>query len=236
MILPLLGILCNLDPSYYVLELILPSPFSRNLSIIILTYLLRLFLTILWVFEFQRFATIFLFLTISCAHTMARCTKEITSPSQNSERSILRYYTILRLFIISSDDFLRNAVALMLICGQVFITITWWIVLKCWTILPTYITLIFFLSAVALVALFTILLPQVVQIYETSLKFIIFKRSTYHTYNRYSKNYYYFLKWRSQCMLSIRFGVQFTVNKDTPINYLAVLMTNLTNSVLLINP
>lgn len=81
-----------------------------------------------------------------------------------------------------------------------------------------------------------VLLPRGVEISDASLNFVVRKKALCHTFNKYNKNYYYYMRWNSQRMLPVRFGAQFILSKDTPINYLAVLMTNLTNSILLINP
>ncbi len=79
-----------------------------------------------------------------------------------------------------------------------------------------------------------LVLLQSAELSEASMEFDKQKRSSYHTFNRSRKNYYHFIRWKSQRMLPVRFSAQFTLNKDTPIKYFEVVLTNLTNAVLLI--
>ncbi len=234
--LSLVLILVELDPYYFVFELFLPSPYTRSLFIIVGMPLVRFSLGVVGIFEFQRFFTVLLFLTMSGFSALLECVKELTNLSTTSERNCLSFYARLRILLISGDYIIRHVVALLLTCGQVVITSFWWIALKCDKVLPNYVIIFFYLIAIVTVGIVVLLLPQAVEINETSFAFVKQKRSSYHTFNRHNKNYYYFVRWKSQRMLPIRFGVQFTLNKDTPIGYYDVLMTNLTNSVFLIQP
>ncbi len=96
-------------------------------------------------------------------------------------------------------------------------------------------------AAFGIIGVFTLfivitIIPRAVEISDTSEKFLKYKTATNHTFNRSSRKYYYFLKWGSKQMLPMRFGTYFVISVETPINYLEVLMINLTNATLLISP
>lgn len=233
---PLIVVFANMDPFYYVFEIFLPSPYYRSISAVLGTILVRIFLSILGTFEYCRFATFHLFLVISGACAMITCLKQLTNPFRKSEQSILNIYTRLRIILKVLDDFLRHVVMLLMICTQVVVTGLWWIVIKCSGVLPLSIYIMACLVALISACVVVILLPRGVEISDASEKFVEFKKASYHTYNKFNHKRYFYLQWKSQRMLPIRFGVQFIVNKDTPINYLNVLITNLTNGILLIHP
>ncbi len=234
--LPFVGVCLDLDPFYFVFELILPSSYYRSLSTIIGILVVRYCLGVICTFEWQRFTTILLFLIICVTHTILECMKQLNKSFGNSERQRLNLYTKLQVLLISGDYFIRHLVALLLTCGQIIIITFWWISLKCSKMLPTYLIMFTYLVAMISTALAILMLPQAVEIGEISMNFVDHKTKSYHTFNRYNKNYYYYLRWKSQRRLPVRFGVQFTLNKDTPIKYFEVMMTNLTNAALLIDP
>ncbi len=229
-------IMFDLDPFYFVFELFLPSPYYRSLGLILGIPLVRFLLSFVCIFEFQRFFTVLIFVALSGARTMLECMTELKYLSRKSEMYCLNLYARLRVLLTSGDFFLRHVLALLLTCGQIIITSFWWVALKCGNVLPNYIIIFFYILAIISVGIVVILLPQAVEISESSFEFVTRKKSTYHTFNRRNKNYNNFVCWKSQRNLPIRFGVQFTLNKDTPIGYFEVMMTNLTNSVFLIQP
>ncbi len=234
--LPIVVISCNLDPFYYVFELFLPDSHNRTLFLIATLILIRFFLGIVCVFECTRFLSIILFIHLSIALTMLTCLRQLIRQPSRWERRTLKLYTQLRIILKIGDYFIRYVLLFALTCPQFIITTLWWLVLKCWHLLPVPITLLAFQGAVVTTLAVTILLPRQIEICSSSEKFVKRKTALHHTFNKYNKNRYYFLRWKSQRILPIRFGVQFTLNKSTPIGYLNVFITNLTNAVLLINP
>lgn len=226
----------NIDPFYYVLELILPSPYYRSIFLIIASIAIRISLTLMATYEFCRFACFHLFLAISGACAMITCLKQLANPFCKTEQSILGIYTKLRIILKITDNFLHHVVMLFIVCSQVVVTCLWWIVIKCYNILPVTVNLMLWMLTLISTLIVIILLPRAVEISDSSEKFVEFKKAMHHTYNKANKHRYYFLQWKSQRMLPIRFGTQFVINKDTPINYFNVLITSLTNAILLIHP
>ncbi len=102
--------------------------------------------------------------------------------------------------------------------------------------MPGFITFIAFVLGTLGTAAAFILLPWAVEISETSLKFVKTKQSSYHNFDRNSKLWYYFLKWRAQQMLTVKFGSFFLWKKEAIITYLCVLLNNFTDAIILINP
>lgn len=123
-----------------------------------------------------------------------------------------------------------------MIFAQVVITATMWMVVRCNEILPVYLTglacLILAVKTVAAVVIF----PFVGDISKTSQKFVLYIRAMYHTFNRNKRKFYHYLKSKSQRLLPIRFGVEFTLNQYSVKNYYDVVLTGIINVVLLIKP
>ncbi len=178
--LSLVGILFELDPFYFVFELLLPSPYYRSLTFILAIPLLRFFLGLVCVFERQRFITILLFLMISGFQTLLVCIRELSNLPKNLERDCMNWYIQLRVLLISGDYFVRHVVALLLACGQVIIISCWWIALKCGSLLPNYLIIFFYLSAIVTVGMVILILPQAAEISEASMEFVKQKRASYH--------------------------------------------------------
>lgn len=233
---PIIVVFADIDPFYYVLEILLPSAYDRSISQILGTIFLRVFLSTLGAFEYCRFSSFHLFFAISGACAMITCLKQLTNPFRKSEQSVLSIYTQLRIILKVLDDFLRHVVMLLMICTQVVATSLWWIVIKCYGVLPLSVYMMACIVALINTFVVVILLPRGVEISDSSEKFVEYKKASNHTYNKFNPKRYFYLQWKSQRMLPIRFGVQFIVNKHTPINYLNVLVTNLTNAILLIHP
>lgn len=234
---PLLAILLQLDPYYYVFELILPSPYDRSVALILTIYFARLLIGYIWFFEFLRFNSILVFVAVCCEHTMLTILKQLTTQSKIfPERLLLHIYSQLSIVMNTGDYFLRNTLLIFISYSQVLIIITMWMVIRCWRLLPPYLTFLFGIGAIVTAIGVMLLIPQGVEICEYSHTFVTDKRDAFHSFNKANRNYYYFLKWKSQRMLPVKFGTQFTLNKDLPINYLDVLMANLTDAVLLIYP
>ncbi len=130
----------------------------------------------------------------------------------------------------------RNLVILTMVVAQIIITTLWWMVHKCWDWLPFYILLPAILVIIFDIGAVFALMPCAVELGEASSKYISKHIAALHTFNRRYRNYYWLLKWKSEQMLAIRFGVQFIVSKQSAVKYFEVLMDKLTNAILLINP
>lgn len=235
-LLPLATVVMDLDPAYYIFELFLPSRYERNLTTIILAVLLRWFLFMVVVLEFLRFGFMIVFFLVVLAFTAIKCVNQTVNCSHRSERVTLKLYMQLRIILKVGDHFIRHLIALLLIFAQVLITATAWMVLMCRHILPIPIYLVACLALILATVAVLVLFPCAVKITETSRKFVLHKMALHHTFNRFHKNYYYFIKWRSKRLLAIRCGEQFILKRTTELGYYQILMTNLTNAILLVRP
>ncbi len=233
---PCIGVPLNLDPFYHVFELILPSPYDRSITVILTVPLIRLFLALVCVFEFARFFTIFLFVCISMALTLVTCLRQLVKQSAMSECKTLKLYTQLRVVLKIGDYVIRYVLLFFLTGSQFYITTLWWLVLKCWHLLPGVLTMLAFQAVVGSTFAVVILLPRQIEVCTSSKNLVARKIAQNHTFCKDSRNRYLYLRWKSEYMLPVRFGGQFTLSRDTPMGYLNVLVTNLTNAALLIEP
>lgn len=187
-------------------------------------------------YESSRFSILYLFVFQSLTVTTSTCLRKIIRNTWMTETKTLQLYNMLRVSLKSSDFYTQYIYFYLLVLLQIFITLSMWVVIKGWNILPIYITLVFGLAAKSTLVTIPLIMPPAVEICETSEKFVKLKKLMYHTFKRGSIKYHCFLKWRSQRMLPIRFGTYFIMNARTPIRYFKVLVDNLTNAILLVNP
>lgn len=230
--LPSAGVYIHFDPFYYIFKFYLPSSWERSIFVI----LVRLFLAYVCVFEFTRFLTIIIFLYVFFIFTLKTCLNQLVNKAQYREQIAIQLYLQLQIVMKTSDRFFRYTSVLLVLWSQVITITSWWTVLKCWNILPPILTFCFLLPAVITPFGTLMLLPSAVEINNASKKFILRKKSSFHTFNRYNKNRSFNLLWSSQTVLAMKFGDQLTFNQDTLREYVDVLMINLTNSILLIHP
>ncbi len=226
----------KLDPFYYIFELILPSVYERSLHLILTIPLIRIFLLFVCTFEFARFMAIILFTCLIIVFTMISCLHQVVQQSHKSEHQTIQHYSQLRILCNSCDYFLRHLTLFMISCSQVIIICMCWAIVKCWDVLPFYMASIFVLTATGSAFGTLLLLPHAVEICIRSKVFVDENKTSYHTFNRYHKTRCFYLRWKSQRALAIRFGSQFNFNESTLRDYLQVLVTNLTNAIFLIHP
>ncbi len=233
----LISIIIELDPFFSVFEFILPSPYERDISTILIILLIRTLLTSVCVFELIRFTTLNAFIALFAVHTMLTCVHQLIGQSaKSSERTLLKLYTQLRATLGIGDKFVRCGSFLLLSCLQFILTIIWAMVIKCWDTFPPLFQIVICIDAVVLTLGSIFMLPKVIQVSEKSKNFVSRKQSQYQTFNRRNAKYYNFCRWRAQRLLPIKLGAQLTLCKDTPVIYLDVLLANITNVILLVNP
>lgn len=238
LILPLFLICLELDPFCFIFEIFLPSKYQRNLYIIIVFPFVRLFLGFLCVFEFCRFVALILFISLCLAFTLVNCFRELVKVSKRNTFNfcILKMYIQLQIIMKTMDYFIRHVLVLLLFCAQVLIVTMSWVVFKCWNQIPFIVSFAFGLAAIFSSVGVAVLLPLAVELCETSRIFVGQCKAENHTFDRHSRRYHQYLKWKSQHILPVRFGVRFTLSKASFLNYFEVLITNLTTSILLVNP
>lgn len=230
-------IVFELDPFCSVFEFILPSAYERDVSTIWLILLIRIVLSLICAFEFCRFATINSLVGLCALYTMLACLKQIIKLSHKSlERTLLKLYTLIGVTVKIAEQFNRCALSLILTIFQFLLTTIWWMVFKCWDPFPLPFSLGLGIYAGILTLGVAFILPRVVLVSEISKEFVVRKTSQYQTFNRRNIKYCNFCRWRAQKMLAFRFGIQFRLNKDTPVIYLDILLANITNAILVVNP
>lgn len=150
----------RLDPFYYMCELTLPSPYESETTLVISIRLTRLVLVTTGLFEFMRFASIIIFVSICLVVTMVTCLRKLIVQFRTLETAILQLYTQLRIVLKIGDFFLRNFILLSLLGSQIMLTAIWWISLKFWNILPFIITLLAWVTTINITVGLTIGLPH----------------------------------------------------------------------------
>lgn len=239
------AIFSNLDPFYFLFEIVLPSPYYRSIGFIVGVPFIRLLITYVCIFEYARFYWLVTFIVLSLQNTAQNCLNIINSSgiaqitnrsSRMSETKIMSIYTQLRIIFAILDNFTCSLVGLVLVCMQVLLTSILWLCIKCRRFVPLYIWGLFIGLALIGLSCTVIFFPKYAQFCELSETFVRKKQAQYFTFGRGRAKYRVRAFWVAQRRLPIRVGMQFLLKKDLPINYLAVLMTNVTNATLLIQP
>lgn len=233
---PLLIVLLELDPFNHVFELILPSPYERNLQVIVIVPLIRILLCTVCYFEYVRFGFLLIFFSLCSACTALNYLNKLTFQNRSFQNVTLRLYNQLRIILKVSEYFLCNVVLLLMFCSQVLLTSIWWICIVCWEFLPGLVSFSVFLLAFLCTSILILLLPRAVEISDVSEQLVKTKKAMYHTYHKLGKSRCQYLQWLAQQILPIRCSFLFLVNKNTPMDYYTVLISNLTNAILLVNP
>ncbi len=233
---PVVSVFVKLDPFYYIFEFFLPPPNERCLVLICGTIFIRFVLSAVGAYEFLRFSTLHLFVYLSIFLTILTCLRNVIKMLRVGETTTLKLYIMLSIIMKTVDYFIRHVIAHLLFFCQILLVSTWWLVFKCYFIMPVIMTSVFGIAAVGTLIIIIPIISIAVEISNTSQQFVNHKKAMSHTFNRRSRKYYYYLKWNSQRILPMRFGTQFIIGVNTPISYLDVLMVNLTNAILLINP
>ncbi len=221
---PVVIVLLKLDPLYHILVIFLPPADEWSLYLVVPIILLRIFVLAVYAYEYSRFFILHIFVFASIIFTTSTCLRKVIRNFMMPETITLKSYIRLCIVMKASDYFIRHANAHLMVFYQIFIISMYWLVIKCWNILPIYITLAFCMIAVGTSVASVLIIPCTVEICTASEKFLIYKKARNHTFNRNSRKYFNFLKWSSQQMLIVRFGDQFIFNERTLINYLNVSM------------
>lgn len=167
---------------------------------------------------------------------MNTCIKHLVNYSHCYEEFPTRLYCQLGIVLKTSEHFFSNNSVVLVASSQIITVTMWWTVLKCWNVIPSVLTFTFLWAGIFCPFGVLMIMFQKVEIFTTSKKFIEYKRSKYHTFSKYNKNRYFFLHWNSQRILAKRLKEQLTFNQTTLRKYVSVLIENVTNAVLLINP
>lgn len=78
------------------------------------------------------------------------------------------------------------------------------------------------------------LLQNTAQVCIDSAEIVRKKRSEYFGYNRSRQKYWYWISWLAQRECQLKCGRNFALGRETSLNYLSVLSTNISNAFLLI--
>ncbi len=132
--LPIIMIVLNLDPFYFIFEQILPEPYDGSVFRIILIPLVRIFMAIICIFEFLRYLSVILLVFVSISVTLVTCFRKLVQDANILERRTLVLYIQLRVILKTVDYIIRYVVVLLMTLVQVIIVSMSWFVLKCWHI------------------------------------------------------------------------------------------------------
>lgn len=233
---PLVIYYFQLDPFFFIFEILAQESDARSLLAKLLIESTRIFMIFITTYEFMRFSFLLIFSSLCYIPTIIDCLKKLLKQPNNLISRTLRLFIQLRLIVTGGDFFVRNVVAVAMFCSQVLIITANWFVIKCWDLFPLSLLSDSMNTILITTIVMAVFLTMATEINDTSVKFLEHEKNVSHLVTNGSKNRYYFLKWNAQRNLSLRFGIQFTLNRDASNTYFEVLMTNMTNALLLINP
>lgn len=236
LVLPIVIVRIPLDPFHFIFQLVLADPYEKILLLKLFIFILRLLVTYFFIFEFMRFVSLLTLFSLSFAFTIMNCMQNCIIKPKSLDRITLHNFIHLRVIFKLGDYFIRHIVSLIIIITQVTFIIAGWVVIRGWHKLPVYIILEAFMGMLIALISMIVFLKVSNKIGETSKTYLKDKCSANHTFAKFHKNRYYYLKWYAQKSLRIRFCSQFVLEKDTIIQYFSKLVTNLTDAILLINP
>jgi len=234
-ILPLTSIYARLDPFYYVFEaLILPHPYYRSMSTILLTPIIRYFLSLICVVEFTRFALLgILFLTLSQLFTLYLLRKIARIESTTREKAH-RMYIKLRLVFVALFHKLSFVASCLMFYIHAATVIGFWLLIQCWGLIPLFLSFVMVIVTFCAVFITLLFLPASAIIHEESEALIGAKRNRYYCTN-YKRKWHYleYIRWKAQHNIGIQCGSLFVIKHSTTENYFFRLVDSLANALLL---
>jgi len=153
-----------------------------------------------------------------------------------SGKNVLRYYEHLMIIAMLGRTFVAF-LCLSFVAWTVpfFSTIAWFSV-RCAGIMPAFVIVAASAGFVGGVGLAIQILYQMANVRVISDNFIKSQRARFHTFNSRRYNYFYTLKWKAQQPIPAYCGEQFQMSREAVILYLEVIITNVTDALLLIKP
>ncbi|CAL8068667.1 unnamed protein product [Orchesella dallaii] len=174
---------------------------------------------------------------ILCAICVSLTAHVNTLLSHNlNRREFLRRFIYLRVLIAHLRVFICK-IAMDLVSGSLFIlTVFAWFSVRGFFIFPLFIPVAGVSAFVGGLGIAIFALQEITSIREQSNAIIRNRRAQHHSFNRSRTDYYHTAKWKAQLAFPLQCGDKFMFSKGAIMDYLNVLSTNITNSVLLLIP
>lgn len=220
----------SIDPFYYSLEDILPSPYERSIKIIALSWLLRLFLLNISILECFRWASITTILLVIAGYGVTSILNKLIK--LKSSVRCLSVYVRLRLLFASTENAVRIPLCLALALLHFCTIMINWLVVRCWDLIPLSLCLIAIVLSLCLTIFSCLLLPTAAKVSMDSKKLIRVRRDRH----RHRTMVQFHKWWQAQMSIDIPCGIFFHFGPMVTTKYLNWLINNLGNAVLLLEP
>ncbi len=230
----ILAIATHLDPFYFIFEqLLLPHPYYRSISVIILLTLTRVVLGFFCVVEFLRFVIltgigvmILVFAIVSISQKLVHVFDE----------KCATLYVQLRLVIAKIENLLSFFTAVAIFGSQFVSVLLIWVVFKCFNLLSIYLYIIDCFLAGFFITFVSLILPAITTIHSETEQLVKRKITSYHCACHKSNVKYYYYLWKAQQSVYFKCSTFFVVNKKITALYSKELINNIANAILLIDP
>lgn len=154
----------------------------------------------------------------------------------HSEDFLLRHFETTRLVIIIAKRFIGQQSLYTIVISQIYLTIAAWLCINCHKIIPWFVIATMAAGFVGCFGLAVFLLTMIAKLGTLSRRIIEGKRTQFGSkiHGMQTRNKYLSLKWTAQQPLPLSCGPHFAIDQDAVMNYVNVLMDNISNAVLLI--
>lgn len=223
----------QVDPIRYILrDLGVASIFPSTLRLF-----LRFSVILLGAYELCRTLSMTALIAVYILETYKFCITLLTK--LDDPHSLIRQYTQLRVVHQQLIVGGRLLLSLFLTTGQIIMVQVSWFTVKGIHYFPFLIYLLFPLACLTIAAAMVIFCRGLVYIHETSRDLVGKKWSGYFKYRfqrlkRHQRNIV-LKQMRAQMPVYFTFGSMFAIHKSTPMSYIELLMSNLTNVLLLVD-
>jgi len=226
----------DLDPFHFILEAyIAPHPYERTIPCIILLLVTRLVLFFFCVVDFLRFVLI---LTITgILMVFAGISVLCRLDKVNDIDVAYKFYSRLKIAFAAVFEKLKIITLFLVFVLQALTVMALWLVLKCWGVLPYFLSVIGLLFSVYLVITAMLMISALAKTEEESLILLVKKRNRYHCTNFKNRLLYLpYIKWQAQQAIGIPCGNLFIFKRSAVSTYFSQMFENLANSVILMEP
>jgi len=226
----------EMDPFHFIFEAYFaPNPYERTIPCILFLLGTRLVLSYLCVIEFIRIAIIFAITIILLVFTGINILCRLDTI--NNIDVTYKFYSQLKIAFAAVFEKLKIITLLLVFGSQAVTVMTLWLTLKCWNVIPLFISLACVLFSLYAVIVESLLITALANVEEESLVLLVRKQNRYYCRNFKSRHLYLpYIKWKAQQPISIPCGNLFIFQKSTVSTYFSQMFGNLTNSVILIEP
>lgn len=217
------------------------DPHSRSISKILVFELVSFALFAQDIYMYCKYQFIFILIPCQMAVAITSSLEMFIRRDANgvvSEDILLHHFESIRLAIIITKDFIGQQALHTIIFSQVLLTIAAWLSINCYRMLHIYFVATMLAAFVGCLVTAIFLLTIMANARNISDKIIQKKRAQFsnRSLGKSSQGKYFSLKWAAQEPLPLYCGTHFAIDKDAVMNFVNVLMDNITNVILLIIP